>query len=400
MVFAIASSKLPWIAIICAVFFCWSIWFRDIPSRVTFSEYIVRPDICNNDRQNTFPADQQTENVTTQAENVTTPAVIQPSSERPLILYAFSESPEARINIQYFIDHGLHDAADFIFILNGETDIHKVIPHKGNINHVHRPNDCFDLGSYAEILTKADLYKKYRRFIMLNASLRGPFLPSWSQSCWSSLYLSRITATTKLIGMTANCEPEFHIQSMIWATDLVGIKTLLFPPKDVLAKLPPRPMYAIKGAFNKSEIHPPGINSCFRSFNAAINAEIGVTSLMRTAGYGVEAIMSAFHGVDTGDKEVSKSEEGDHHQHKHGSGDHSTEIEDPTQSSELTSEYERFCKSTGTGDVLYDGGYFGINVHPFETIFMKTNRNIGPVALDHLTSWMKGSGFSSYDCKV
>lgn len=317
-----------------------------------------------------------------QKENATTQAVTQPSIERPLILYAFSESDEARINIQYFIDHGLHDAADFIFILNGKTDIHKIIPQKNNINHIQRPNDCFDLGSYAEVLTKSELYKKYRRFIMLNASLRGPFLPSWSRSCWSSLYLSRITPTRKLIGMTANCEPEFHIQSMIWATDLDGIKTLLFPPQDVVEKLPPRPMYAIKGELNKSEVHPPGINSCFRSFNAAINAEIGVTSLMRTAGYGVEAIMSAFHGVDTGDKEDSTDEKQE-------------------QSSDLTSEYERFCKSKGTGDLLYDGGYFGINIHPFETIFMKTNRNIGPVALDHLTNWMKGSGFNSYDnCKV
>ncbi|QSZ35641.1 hypothetical protein DSL72_008511 [Monilinia vaccinii-corymbosi] len=160
--------------------------------------------------------------------------------------------------------------------------------------------------------------------------------------------------------MTANCEPEFHIRSMIWATDLVGIKALLFPSKDVLAKSPPRPMYAIKDAFNKSEIHPPGINSCFRSFNATVNPEIGVYSLMRTARYGVEAIISALHGVDKGDEQVSKGETGDNHQHKHGSGDHSAEMEGPSQPSEaLTSEYGRFCRSTGTGDVL------------------KNNRNIG-----------------------
>ncbi|KAI9646750.1 hypothetical protein NHQ30_004748 [Ciborinia camelliae] len=332
-----------------------------------------------------------------------TSALDQPSNERPLILYAFSESPEARINIQYFVDHGLHDAADFIFIFNGDTDIYKIIPQKDNINHVLRSNDCFDLGSYAEVLTKADLYKRYRKFIMLNASLRGPFLPSWSQSCWSSIYLSRITHTTKLIGMTANCKPEFHIQSMIWATDSLGIETMLFPSKDVLARLPPPPMYARKDELNKSEIQPPGINSCFRTFDSAIDAEIGVTALMRAAGYGVEAIMSAFHGVDTGDEEVSENEQGDHHRRsRHHFTDHGGKpAEKQDEPSDLTSEFEKFCSSTGAGDLLYEGDYFGINIHPFETIFMKTNRNIGRVALEHLTGWMKGSKFSSYDyCKV
>ncbi|CAD6440023.1 16725300-4642-46ba-b890-d2acf0ccf584 [Sclerotinia trifoliorum] len=400
MVYANASSKLPWIATICAFFLCWSVWFREVLYRTTFSEYVVRPDVCRTDRENPFPPHEHAENETIQGENITATTVKEPSNERPLILYAFSESPEARINIQYFIDHGLHDAADFIFILNGETDIHKNIPQKDNIKHIHRPNDCFDLGGYAEVLTKTDLYKNYRKFIMLNASLRGPFLPSWSQSCWSSLYLSRITDTTKLIGMTANCEPEFHIQSMIWATDSKGIETLLFPSKDVLAKLPPQPMHAIKGPFNASEKYTPGINNCFRSFNGAINAEIGVTALMRTAGYGVEAIMSAFHGVGNGkDEEVFEKERGDHRHHHKDFGEDSYEKQD--KSSDLMSEYERFCGSTGTGDVLYDGGYFGINVHPFETIFMKTNRNIGPVALEKLTDWMEGSRFSSYDyCKL
>lgn len=106
--------------------------------------------------------------------------------------------------------------------------------------------------------------------------------------------------------------------------------------------------------------------------------------------------MSAFHGIGNGkDDKISEKEKGDHHHHHKGSEEDSSEKLD--KSSDLMSEYEKFCGSKGTGDVLYDGGYFGINVHPFETIFMKTNRNIGPVALEKLTSWMEGSRFSSYD---
>jgi hypothetical protein len=37
--------------------------------------------------------------------------------------YAYSESQSPRTNLKFFIKHALHEAADFVFILNGETDI-------------------------------------------------------------------------------------------------------------------------------------------------------------------------------------------------------------------------------------------------------------------------------------
>lgn len=48
------------------------------------------------------------------------------------------------------------------------------------------------------MLTKDDLYEGYRRFIMLNASIRGPFLPSWAQGCWSDMYLGKVTNEVKV----------------------------------------------------------------------------------------------------------------------------------------------------------------------------------------------------------
>lgn len=119
-------------------------------------------------------------------------------SEIPLILFAYSESETARVNIEFFIRHGLHAAADFIFILNGATDIASIIPKEFNIRVVQRENDCYDIGAYAEVLTKDDLYKGYKRFIMLNASLRGPFIPYWAKGCWSDMYLGRITDEVKV----------------------------------------------------------------------------------------------------------------------------------------------------------------------------------------------------------
>lgn len=130
----------------------------------------------------------------------------QPKGSRPLISYVYSESDFGRINLQFFINHGLHDAADFLFILNGETDVHTAIIPIGreNIKIVKRANTCFDLGAHAEILGapgkngRKALKDGYQRFILMNASIRGPFVPHWSKECWSEAYLGRLNEKVKV----------------------------------------------------------------------------------------------------------------------------------------------------------------------------------------------------------
>lgn len=122
----------------------------------------------------------------------------EPISDRPLISYAYAESVSGRANFKYFLDQALHGAADFIFIINGETDAADLIPQKPNIRVVRRNNTCFDLGAHGEVLRENDLWKKYKRFITLNASIRGPFVPRWSRSCWSDVYLGRVTEKVKV----------------------------------------------------------------------------------------------------------------------------------------------------------------------------------------------------------
>jgi hypothetical protein len=126
-------------------------------------------------------------------------------SDRPLILYAYSESDFGRINLAFFVNHGLHDSADFIFILNGETNVDaKVLPvSRPNVRIIKRENTCFDLGAHAEVLTQVQddgrmLKDRYKRFILMNASIRGPFVPHWSKDCWSSAYLSRLNEKVKV----------------------------------------------------------------------------------------------------------------------------------------------------------------------------------------------------------
>ncbi|KFY08232.1 hypothetical protein V492_06413, partial [Pseudogymnoascus sp. VKM F-4246] len=235
-----------------------------------------------------------------------------PDDQRPLITYAYYESEFARANLKFFVNHALHDAADFIFILNGDTDadstiifaepdtpedLRDILPKrdKKNIFVKKRPNTCFDLGAHNEVLNSVLggegwigkdgpikepkgmvsagdnmlLRNKYKRYILMNASIRGPFVPRWSTQCWSDSYLNRLTDKIKLVGMSYNCHNgEGHIQSMIWATDHTGLQHILTKA---------------------------GIGECFDAMAGAMLAEVRTTQVLRDLGYEVDTFMSVYH---------------------------------------------------------------------------------------------------------
>lgn len=144
-----------------------------------------------------------------------TPKTVTPlakPTDRPLVTYVYSQTDSAEANLRFFIVHALNAAADFIFVINGDAaQARDIIPKKENVKIIERPNDCYDLGSHAEILTtkvpvegkdgkveKVERWKSYKRFILLNASIRGPFMPNWSNECWMDAYLSKLNEEVKV----------------------------------------------------------------------------------------------------------------------------------------------------------------------------------------------------------
>lgn len=121
------------------------------------------------------------------------------AQDRPLVLFAYAESETARKDLEFFVHNGIHRRADFVFIFNGESNATELIPKDlPNVRVVQRDNSCFDLGAYGEVLKKDDLWKNYKRFITVNASVRGPFLPIHSNACWTDVFLNRVTETNKV----------------------------------------------------------------------------------------------------------------------------------------------------------------------------------------------------------
>lgn len=124
---------------------------------------------------------------------------------RPLVLYTYAESENARTNLAFFIRNGLHGNADFVFIFNGDTSASSMLPELPNIRIVQRENKCFDIGAHGEVLRQDELWKKYKRFILMNASIRGPFSPTYVPSCWMNAFLGRITDRVKVCRGQLSC---------------------------------------------------------------------------------------------------------------------------------------------------------------------------------------------------
>lgn len=136
-----------------------------------------------------------------------------------------------------------------------------------------------------------------------------------------------------------NCRPYAHVQSMLLATNSVGMSVLLNPT--LATSIHHASVFG-------SDTDPTGFTPCYASMSQAIHGELGLTELIRSQGYEVDVLMTAFQ--------------------EHGPKD--------------------YCEKNGhPEDILYEGKYYGSNVHPYELVFIKPNRNIDPVLLVAMMKW-------------
>jgi hypothetical protein len=138
---------------------------------------------------------------------------------------------------------------------------------------------------------------------------------------------------------------------MLFATDDIGMSILLNP--DLASTLTFEDMWGDNSS-------PVGFSVCYKEMTKAMRGEIGSTLLMNAQGYEVDTMIAAFH--------AAKSP-------------------------------RTYCEENeNPQDILYEGRYYGGSVHPYEVIFIKTNRNIGPTTLDNFSKWhlsMKGSSWDT-----
>ena len=150
-------------------------------------------------------------------------------SQKTLVMYHFYEKDPHHSNLLYFLKYGMHGAADFLFVLNGNVsdEISAALPeHLPNVRVIRRENTCFDLGSYGVVLDQLEAegsLARYTAVILMNASIIGPIVPPYMEECWTRTITNRLSGSVGLVGINVNCiglqrgQIKPHVQSMLLA---------------------------------------------------------------------------------------------------------------------------------------------------------------------------------------
>lgn len=122
---------------------------------------------------------------------------------------------------------------DFVVISNNGHPPPYVPPY---VKTLVRPNVGYDFGGWSQALLTEDaagnkLYQAYDRFIFVNSSVMGPFLPPGFAGRWTDVYLQGLQENVKLFGSTINCcdapQTTAHIQSYIFSMDKDTLEYLM-----------------------------------------------------------------------------------------------------------------------------------------------------------------------------
>ena len=269
------------------------------------------------------------------------------SSLNTLILYVFSEhggqNAEQKANLEFFLQFGLLknnnqsvDTYHFCFIINGNVTHNTTLllgktKTYSNVDIVYRENFGYDFCSWRMILTES-IKLKYKMsyfmyFIMLNASVRGPFKPVYFNNVpWPFIFTNLLVDNVRLVGTTINCagpRKRLHIQSMF----------VSFSYKDLNIIVQNLICNSDKGKW-------------------VIFSEIGIS----------QAILN-----DKGNLAVTQL-----FWNKHDFLNYA-----------LT---EHKCGLMG-GDTTYPGAYGGLGLNPIELCFIKTTRGVSPEAIARYSEW-------------
>ena len=131
-----------------------------------------------------------------------------------LVVYSYFEADPTsdRDNLQFFLDVGVRPFAQhqdrlFVLVVNSEL-VTVVVPDQPNFVVVVRPNIGFDFCAWRAILAGFDelraSWQAFTHFIVINDSVRGPFLPA-GVTDWVHYFVAQVGTAHKLVGTTVNC---------------------------------------------------------------------------------------------------------------------------------------------------------------------------------------------------
>ena len=251
---------------------------------------------------------------------------------KTLITYCYYETEKTQENLEFFFKNGVIQSEnyDYIFIINNHT-CSVQIPDYSNITIIKHDNDN-DVNTYKWLIeTWGDEYfLDYNYFYFINSSCIGPFLPTITTNNWIDL-MNVFLNKYDLIGPIVEIPPDntgFLLLNLPNNTNIPFIHTYMFGVS----------VFGFK--IFKELLHKNATISKHRS----LEIERMVTSSILTNGGKIKSLLKKFQHVDL-------NNENNWNYYKFNQGRYSC--------------YE------------IPKNYFGLDVNPFEVIFVKNLRNAG-----------------------
>jgi hypothetical protein len=248
-----------------------------------------------------------------------------------VIYHYFEKDASYRDNFLHFLAFGVQAGLDYIVIISGQYSIE--LPELDNVRYVFTPAKNSDFGGYAHLINEGLDLRSYENVFFINSSVRGPFLPSYTEQSWVQIMLAQMQAEVGMVGVSIctmkadfrhsiNYQARFggnppysHVQTMAYALR-----------RPVLEKLIEQCFYQEDRDANKTL--------------AIENYEIHLSQLVLKQGWNIACLLPELNTID--------------YRLPHTNPNPTSTMGDPNE-------------------VL---GYFGRSVHPYEVLFVKTNRNL------------------------
>jgi hypothetical protein len=258
-------------------------------------------------------------------------------NNKTLIVYVYYENDLTKKNLEYFLNNGIENNNDYTYLLIINNYICSLDIPK-NI-YVIKKENSYDLEAYNEIFTYNKInIKNYKYFLFINSSCIGPFLPNYCND-WVKCFTNLLNSNIKLVGPIIENPGDgngikafnnFHKTNKYYNFDVPFIHSYMFATDniglDILKK------YKIFDKVNKHD-------------DLIFNKERLLTSSILLNGYNIKSLLYKYKKFNINNNFFS----------------------DP--------------------EIPYN--YDGIDVNPFEIIFVKNIRNT------HNLRLLKNSGISN-----
>lgn len=220
---------------------------------------------------------------------------------KTLTFYILSYSdPEYKSNFVFFAKHGLSPTSDYV-VITQEPQEALARPLDAHLQRVfscmpsstifmRHENACYDTGAFGWALKRQEVRRvlhSYDYVVVLNSSVRGPFLPSYvpGRRDWQRLLTRRLGGSNdvRMVGATISCEETYsetrkmsrstpHVQTWLFAVDRVGLEVLLKDGKAL---------------------------ACHADRQDAIwNGELGSSLAILDAGYNIDCLLEPYQSID------------------------------------------------------------------------------------------------------